>query len=93
MLPKVRVEKPDCLKLTGRQQYLKSMGKSIKSIKVTISKDQVPLLLTKDREQRLQFPWAHQNLATEDWKSLAWSEDVRKCESIDKPCLVSMVMM
>ncbi len=35
----------------------------------------VPLLSAKNRKQRLQFAQAHQSLAIEDCKNVAWSDE------------------
>ncbi len=66
----------------------------------------VPLLLAKNRKQRLQFAQAHQNWTIEDWKNVAWSDESRfllqhsdgrvriwckEHESMDPSCLVSTV--
>ncbi len=37
----------------------------------------VPLLSAENRKRRLQFAQAHQNWTTEDWKTVAWSDESR----------------
>jgi len=39
----------------------------------------VPLLSAKDRKRRLQFTQDHQNWTIEDWKNVAWSDDLDFC--------------
>ncbi len=67
---------------------------------------QVLLLSAKNRKQRLQFAWAHQNWTMEDWKNVVWSDESwfllrhsdgrvriwpKEHESMDPSCLVSTV--
>ncbi len=66
----------------------------------------VLLLSAKNRKRRVQFTQDHQNWTIEDWKNVAWSDESRfrlrhsdgrvriwrkEHESMDPPCLVSMV--
>ncbi len=66
----------------------------------------VLLLSAKNRKRRLQFAQAHQIWTKEDWKNVAWSDEspfllwhsdgnvriwCKEHESMDPPCLVSMV--
>ncbi len=66
----------------------------------------VPLLLAKNRTQRLQCAQAHPKLDKEDWKTVAWSDKTRfllrhsvgrvriwckEHESMDPSCLVSTI--
>ncbi len=66
----------------------------------------VLFLSAKNRERRLQFVQAHQNLTIADWKNVAWSDESRfllrqsdvrvriwckEHESMDPFCLVSTV--
>ncbi len=84
--------------LTTRQT-LKQMGYSRRP-------HRVPLLLAKNRKQRLQFTQDHQYWTIGDWKNVAWSDESRfllrhsdgrvrfwhkEHESMDPSCLVSMV--
>ncbi len=66
----------------------------------------VPLRSDKNRTRRIQFTQTHQNWTIEDCKNVAWSDEswfllqhsdgrvriwCKECESMDSPCLVSMV--
>ncbi len=79
---------------------LKQMGSSSRR------PHRVPLLLAKNRKQRIQFTQDHQNLTIEDWKNVACLMSLDFCcehsddrvriwckehESMDPSCLVSTV--
>ncbi len=57
--------------ISGRttRRTLKQMGSSSRK------PHRVPLLLAKNRKQRLQFTPAHQNWTIEDWKNVAWFDE------------------
>ncbi len=53
------------------RRTLKQMGSSSRR------PHRVPLLLAKNRKQRIQFTQTHQNVGEENWKNVAWSDESR----------------